>query len=228
MVITRAWAALLALAVVGGLLVVLHLLTRARLLEDERPAHLIRRRCGVKSLVIGTDGRASTSKVQALLWTLAVLYAFVFLLLWGRSTGCGDGGDGCEAATQARATLGRVVESELQPEYYVLMGLPLAAAVAARAITTAKVADGVVDKPVVAEDSTGVVQGLSEVVSNDRGELDLIDMQYFAFNLLTLSWFFFEFLTRPSAGLPDLPATLVALSGVSVGVYTARKALERT
>src|SRR2546427_12479320 len=43
------------------------------------------RRRGIKSLVIGADGRASTSKVAAVLWTFAVFFAVAFLLLWGRS-----------------------------------------------------------------------------------------------------------------------------------------------
>jgi hypothetical protein len=32
----------------------------------------------------------------------------------------------------------------------------------------------------------GVIKGLAEVVTNDRGETDLIDFQYFAFNLVAL------------------------------------------
>jgi hypothetical protein len=232
LVITRTWAGVSALVVLLVLLGLLHVATRSKLAADDRPEHIRQRRRGIKSLVIGTDGRASTSKVQALLWTLAIFYAFVFLLLWGRSTSCGDAEvreqPQCEAATRARSTFTRVVNGDLQPEYYVLMGFPLAAAVAARAITKAKVEDGVLEKPVVEQDAKGVVQGLSEVVTNDKGETDLVDLQYFAFNLLTLSFFFAEFLTKPGQGLPDLPATLIALSGVSAGVYTTRKALERT
>lgn len=231
LVVTRAWAGVLSLAVLVVVLGLLHLATRNRASADNRPVHLCRRRRGIKGLFIGTDGRASTSKVQAGLWTLAVLYAFVFLLLWGRSTRCGDADvrdrPRCEAATAARSTFSRVVNSDLQPEYYVLMGFPLAAAVAARAITKAKVDDGTIDKPVIEEENKGVVQGLAEVVSNDQGDVDLVDLQYAAFNLLALSFFLVEFLTKPSAGLPDMPATLIALSGVSAGVYTTRKALER-
>lgn len=69
------------------------LLIGAQLLIVTQPAAATavkKRRRGVKALVIGTDGRASTSKLQALLWTFAVLFAFIFLLAWGRSLGCGD------------------------------------------------------------------------------------------------------------------------------------------
>lgn len=231
LVITRTWAGVLALVVLLVLLGLLHAATRSKVVADGRSEQVTQRRRGIKSLVIGSDGRASTSKVQALLWTLAILYAFVFLLLWGRSTRCGDSElrerPRCEAATRARSTFTRVVNGDLQPEYYVLLGFPLAAAVAARAITQAKVDDGTIKKEEVKAGTQGVVQGLSEVVSNDRGETDLVDLQYFAFNLLTLSFFFAEFLTKPHLGLPDLPATLIALSGVSAGVYTTRKALAK-
>jgi hypothetical protein len=42
------------------------------------------RRAGLKSLLVGTDGRVSTSKVQAILWTFAVLYVLTMLLIAGR------------------------------------------------------------------------------------------------------------------------------------------------
>src|SRR5260221_28216 len=47
------------------------------------------RRRGLGALVVGTDGRVSTSKTQAVLWTIAVFFAIAFMLLWGRSVHCG-------------------------------------------------------------------------------------------------------------------------------------------
>jgi hypothetical protein len=245
-VVTRTWAALFALAI----LVVLGWGTHALLARRRTPVNemaaggedddegeevaverqVARRRQGIKSLVMGADGRASTSKTQAVLWTFAVFYALVFLLVWGRSTNCGDDAlrehGACQEATGARVAFDAVVEGELQEEYYVLLGFPLVVAVAAKAITTAKVQDRTVVKEDIAPDQGGVLQGLSELVSNDRGESDLLDFQYLAFNLLTLAYFFAQFLTEPGAGLPDVPPTLLALSGASTAVYTAKKALE--
>jgi hypothetical protein len=185
----------------------------------------------VKALVIGADGRASTSKLQAVLWTFAVLYAFVFLLVWGRSVGCDQEGlssqdtASCEEAADRRTAFSDVVGRELQADYYVLLGFPLGVAVAAKALTTSKVTAGAISKP-PNKRSTGVAQGLREIISNDRGETDLLDFQYFAFNLLTLAFFWTEVLTHPAQGLPDLPATLIGLSGLSAAAYTTRKALE--
>jgi len=243
LIVTRGWASVLALLILAGLVGVAHLVVVAsnhgepsansqegKTGTSDASARVRTRRRGVKGLVIGTDGRASTSKLQVLLWTFAVFYAFVFLLLWGRSTRCGDAAlqetSACVAAANARSTFSRTVNGDLQPEYYVLLGFPLAAALAAKSLTATKVASGAIHKPPITENQEGVVQGLSEVMSNDRGETDLMDFQYFAFNLLSLAFFYVEFLTRPSGGLPDLPPTLLALSGVSTAVYTTKKALE--
>ncbi|MDQ3982985.1 MAG: IPT/TIG domain-containing protein [Actinomycetota bacterium] len=234
-VVTKWWAALIAGAAVVAVLTIAHVLisgTQAR--RDGHPKSLTRRRQrGVKALVIGFDGRASTSKLQVLLWTLAVLYAFAFLLVWGRSLGCGNEGDDnedCVAAASARGAFGRVLEEPLETEYYALLGLPTAAAVAAKTLTQGKVARGELAKRSVDETGEkrgGVGQAIAEVVSTDDGRTDLIDFQYFAFNLVSLSYFTIEFISRPARGLPELPPTLIALSGVAVAAYTGKKALEK-
>jgi IPT/TIG domain len=233
-VINRVAAGFIALGSILLLLLVAQLLIRTHQStgasgETEPTAVQFRRR-GVKALVIGADGRASTSKLQAVMWTLAVLFAFVFLLVWGRSTSCGDSnkkmGPRCTEAAEGRTAFDKAVNAPLQAEYYVLLGFPIAAAVAAKALTTNKVTTGELTKsPIGDEASTGVGQGLSEIVSNDKGETDLLDFQYFAFNLLALAFFFIQFLTHPDNGLPDLPATLIALSGFSAAAYTTKQAL---
>src|SRR5262249_32783445 len=82
-------AGVLALVALIAILVVLHLVLRTAqgpLPSGDTPEGTVaRRRSGIKSLVIGTDGRASTSKWQAVLWTFAVVYVFAFMLVWGRS-----------------------------------------------------------------------------------------------------------------------------------------------
>jgi len=226
-VVTRAWAALF---VFGGFALILVL---ARALvgfrpPDDAPA-AVRRRRGLGGLVIGKDGRASTSKVQAVLWTFAVFFAIGFLLVWGRSTGC-DGTTprqgACREAVEGQVALDRFVDHGIQAQYFVLMGFPIGVAIAAKAITQAQVDDHPGSKPdISAADKTGIRQGLREVAGNDDGEFDLLDFQYFAFNLLALTFFYVQFLTHPGGGLPDLPATLIALSGVAAAGYTSKKGL---
>src|SRR6266545_7802521 len=57
-------------------------------------------------------------------------------------------------------------------------------AVVAKALTTGKAASGQLTKS--ASESRGVGAGIAEIVSNDTGQADLIDIQYFAFNVVAL------------------------------------------
>jgi hypothetical protein len=192
--------------------------------KSEVVAQVRARRMGLKSLVVGADGRASTSKLQAVLWTYAVLFAFSYMLVLGR----------VPYDTSERPDVGLneaftdFVEADLQPEYIALLGLPVAAAVAAKALTTGKIAQNQMSKPL--SDKSGVGAGLAEIVSNDEGQGDLLDFQYFAFNVLALVYFFVAFATTsadsPVEGLPDIPPTLLTLAGVSTTSYVVKKALE--
>ncbi len=191
--------------------------------RNQVAAQVRARRMGLQSLVVGADGRASTSKTQAALWTYAVLFAFSYMLVLGRVP--------YDRPERPRIgldnALGAFVDVELQPEYIALLGLPVAAAVAAKALTTGKVAQNQVTKP--PGDKSGVAAGVAELVSNDAGQSDLLDFQYFAFNLLMLAYFFVAFISSadtPSAGLPDIPPTLLTLGGVSTTSYVVKKALE--
>ncbi|MFB9239403.1 IPT/TIG domain-containing protein [Plantactinospora siamensis] len=181
------------------------------------------RRAGLKSLVVGADGRASTSKLQAALWTYAVLFVLVYMVVLGRTplapTSGGRYGDAFAAFLAAG----------FRPEYVALLGLPVAGAVAAQGITTGKVvSQQLLKAPPTAR--PGVARGLAETVSNDAGETDLLDLQYFGFNAIALLYFFVSFATTsavdPGRGLPTIPATLLALSGVSTTAYLVKKQLE--
>lgn len=233
-VITRWWAAGISLAILVIFLRVLHglVLTAQPRARDSREGSVRFRRRGIKALVIGVDGRASTSKFQVVVWTFAVLYAFLFLLLWGRSIGCDREQQErriCRQAVTNQGVFDRFVEHPLEADYYALLGLPTAAALAAKALTENKVVRGELTKPSVDEtdEGGGVAKGVTEIVGGDRGQTDLIDFQYVAFNLVALGYFTLEFVTDPAAGLPEIPPTLLALSGVAVAAYSGKKALEK-
>jgi hypothetical protein len=235
--VNRPLAALFALVIIAGPLLLARVFIGAKPPADAPPQ--AQRRRGLGGLVIGTDGRASTSKVQAVLWTFAVFFAIAFMLVWGRSLGCDKASNSksavCVEASKARGAFNVFVDRGLQAEYFVLMGFPIGVAVAAKAITQAQVdelmkidpAKAAAAKPPIAPEDAkgGLRQSLQEISSNDVGEFDLLDFQYFAFNLLTLTFFFVQFLTHPVGGLPDLPPTLIALSGVAAASYTTKKAL---
>src|SRR5690348_7068996 len=71
------------------------------------------------ALVNGADNRWSTSKASVVIWTYAVLFAFVAILLHTRGHGLTD--------------------LKLSDQYLLLLGIPTGAAVAAKAITQDKV-----------------------------------------------------------------------------------------
>jgi hypothetical protein len=183
------------------------------------------RRSGLRGVLIGADGRASTSKLQAAVWTTALLYAFLYVLLAGWHLVTRPETPKLTHLVDGFAAL---LKHPLQPEYVVLLGIPMAAAVAAKALVTGKIQNGTLVKPPSTDE--GVAAGIAEVVSHDDGNADLLDFQYAAFNAILLVYFFATFLgttaADPSKGLPSLPATLLALAGVSAATYVAKKSLE--
>ncbi len=156
-------------------------------------------------LVLGADDRVSTSKVQVVLWTLALAYALLVI-----------------AFHEAVYPPGN-----LDPRYLLLLGFPAGAAVGAKAITTGQIASGTVSKNPPAYQKKSLLTAISDIVSNDQGDLDLGDTQYFIFNLVALVAFFIAFFHAPVA-LPVLPATLVGLTSVSATAYVAKKATTTT
>jgi hypothetical protein len=187
------------------------------------------RRAGLKSLVVGADGRASTSKIQAVLWTYAVLFALLYMVVLGRTMFGSSGGGGAPGVGGFGDAFADFLAAGFRFEYVALLGLPIAGAVAAKGITSGKVvSEDVLKAPAGAK--PGVGRGLAEAVSDDSGQTDLVDFQYFAFNLVALIYYFVSFATNsavnPAEGLPVIPATLLALSGVSTTAYLVKKQLE--
>ncbi len=101
---TPRWAALVAASTVALALLCGHWASRLSRDTPEKPtadelagldkatrARRIRefRRSGLKGFVMGADGRASTSLAQVAIWSVALPFALVFLLLLvGRSPNC--------------------------------------------------------------------------------------------------------------------------------------------
>src|SRR5439155_13054780 len=97
------------------------------------------------------------------------------------------------------------------------------AAVTAKAITVGQIAGGVVSKNPPEFKKKTPATAVKEIVSNDQGDLDLGDVQYFLFTLVALAAFFIAFSRNPTK-LPVLPDTLVGLTSVSAAAYVAKKA----
>jgi len=166
------------------------------------------KRRGLLSLLVGVDNRVSTSKLQLLMWTYAIAFVLLAIVLEGRADD--------------------VLKSGLETQYLFLLGIPVVAAAGASLITTTKVKSGETDKPPDTPNAapnalTGIRDGLADVVSDDSGRGDLGDFQYFIFNLVALAYFFVNFFGAAADILPTIPDTLVALTGASAFAYLSKK-----
>jgi hypothetical protein len=187
------------------------------------------RRRGLKAAVIGQDGRASTSKTQVVLWTAAVVWALVDLLLLARAYPAGN------LFTSA-------VTKNWRPEYLVLLGLPVAAATTAKAVVAGSNSglgpiakdssslmkgslkvDRIYVRDPVPSGVWGFVAGVAELITGEDGVVAWADLQYVVFTMITLAYFGVQFLARPADGLPAVPAALLTLMGVSATAYAANK-----
>ena len=125
--------------------------------------------------------------------------------------------------------------------YLLLLGGPFAAAVLAKASTATKAAAG--DIQVVAgAAATEPVQGDAEVsgtqepaagdlLTDNAGNLRLADTQYVIFNVVLFAYVASQFTNKAASGdfgLPEVPATILALTGVSAAGYVAAKVSERS
>ena len=160
---------------------------------------------GVIVMLIGRNGRFSTSYFQAWVWTLAICWGFAFFL--------------AEAVVRKAKDLG-VVGNELDADYFLLLGGPFAALVVAQQIKSAKLSSG--DVQAVSSPSTTV----KDVVSSDDGRTDLVDTQYLLFNFVALAAFVVLFARNPT-DFPDLPDGLVLLTSGAALAYIGNKAVER-
>lgn len=173
---------------------------------------------------MGQDGRASTSKTQVALWTGAVVWALIDLLLLART------GKGGSLFTNA-------VTTNWRPEYLVLLGFPVAAATTAKAVVaSANSGRGPISskqqspgsgrtyvRDSVPDGVRGILTGAAELITGDDGAVAWADLQYVVFTLITLTYFMVQFLARPADGLPPVPAALLTLMGVSASTYAANK-----
>ena len=270
---TARWSALIAAALVVLVVVSVHWAMRLSTGTPEKPtaaelatlpdadrAMRIRefRRSGLKGLVVGADGRASTSQVQVAVWTVVLVFGLLLLLLVDRTPNCPQALanphlGSCPANTLTGVSFADLLGRHFPWEYLLLLGWPIALAVAAKqqvlkalseidAATGADVdpaqpkagspdavgADprGEVKTPATDTDAIGVLAGLRDVVADDHGRGALLDAQYFVFTLVTTGYFILQVVTHPAAGLPQIPAALLVLMGISGGGYLSGKVLD--
>lgn len=112
------------------------------------------------------------------------------------------------------------VTQGLGVEYLLLLGGPFAALIAAKQIYATKAADGEIQK------MKSIDTSLKDVLVDDRGRADLVDLQYLLFNFVALAFFFASFAAAKNV-LPTLPEGLVALTSASALAYVGKKAVDK-
>jgi hypothetical protein len=128
------------------------------------------------------------------------------------------------------------IQSGLAGDYAVLFGGPLGAAIiskriwasgiqaAAAAAGTSTAAAAKADANASLEPST-VGSTVKSLVTNSAGDDDLGNLQYVLFNLVAMVFVIGTVFQKPTAGLPNIPDVLLALTSVSAVGYVAKKAV---
>lgn len=184
------------------------------------------------NVVLGADGRVSTSKTQIWMWTLGLGAALLYL------SGIVIFRVGHDAGLFDRTGWN---------DYLILLGGPFAAAVLAQFTVSTKIDAGTLQKTPTAAASPNAAGGAAvaaaaaattpkarDVIANDDGALDLVDSQYFLFNLVAFVYVAGVFVSQiidksvtdvgVKYALPSVPAVLLALTGASAATYVANKA----
>jgi hypothetical protein len=168
---------------------------------------------GLFRTVVGADGRVSTSKTQAALWTLLIAFVVAY---FASLTMLADRhhlfeGFSIDAAPDNVSVWG---------PYLILLGGPFASLVLAKGIVSAKVSSGTLQKAVNADGSASITQALTD----DSGNVDLVDSQYLLFNLIAMVYVVMGLAKHGQ--LPELPPLLLGLTGTAAATYVISKSVE--
>ncbi|MFJ7168083.1 hypothetical protein ACIQUV_21540 [Streptomyces globosus] len=165
------------------------------------------------AFITGRDGRLSTSTALALAWTVILVWLLLTVLAHGLTTGAGT--------DYFNADPGPL--SPLATVYLPLLGGPYTALIGAKAVVGIRLEHGTLAKPAPASPH----RPLRELIANDSGRTDLVDLQYVALNTVTMLYVVLSFLSDVHGGLPDLPSQLWALTGAPAGAYLLNKLATR-
>jgi hypothetical protein len=157
---------------------------------------------------VGLDRSPSTSRFQFLLWAIVVMYGFLVVFI-------------------GRVLLSKqpVNEISVPPNLLLVLGYSVAGAAGAAGIVAAKVQGGTLTPPPEPDTSPAAL------VQTGDGNTDLGKVQLLAWNLVAMGVFLFLLFTKVTpndAQLPDLPAVLMVLAGVSQAAYLGNKLVTTT
>jgi len=165
------------------------------------------------ALVLGEDNEPSTSKFQMLVWTAAVVFAFL-------------------AIYQIRFSSGNWSELPAVPtNLLIAMGISVVTTISAKSIAVNEQARS------VAAGRPLVPTGKSGIFVDDAGKPDLGKVQVVLWTVIAVGVFLFKvgaLINHPNCppnsvsnlGLPDIDKTLMILMGLGHGAYIGKKIAE--
>ncbi|MFJ6721043.1 MULTISPECIES: hypothetical protein [unclassified Streptomyces] len=166
--------------------------------------------------ITGRDGRLSTSTTLALAWTVILIWLLLTCLAYGLTAGGG--------ITWFQGEHGPL--SNLDSVYLPLLGGPYLALIGAKTVVGIRVENGSLAKPAPRPTTTGR-RPLRELIANDSGRTDLVDLQYVSLSAVTMLYVVLFFLADVGGGLPRLPGEIWALTGAPAGAYLVNKLATR-
>lgn len=174
--------------------------------------------------LVGEDNRASTSKTQLGIWTLAVVWGLAFLtahavLEQSAPVDCPRISTKPPAPLTLTERVQCVLPEARWSDYLILLGGPFAAAVLAKGFVSSRVNNGTLQKTVDTDQQAKV----AEVLKNDENRTDLVDSQYLLFNVVALAYFIGALASTPE--LPEMPPALLAMTSGAAALYSANKAV---
>lgn len=173
---------------------------------------------GFWGVVIGADNRVSTSYVTTAMWTVLVAFALAYFTArtWFYHEKYLFDGFLPDAKPPMQS------QGTVWDQYLILLGGPFAALVVARGVISTKVQNQTVQKT-IADDGTA---SLKQTLTDDSANVDLVDSQYFLFNIVALGYVIIGLASKNQ--LPAIPAGLLALTSTSAATYTVNKAVQNT
>jgi hypothetical protein len=177
------------------------------------------------ALVIGEDGRPSTSKFQMIVWTAAVVFAFL-------------------AIFQIRFSSGyRQVLPDVPTNLLIAMGISVATAVSAKSIASSYQAKSDAAAAGAGAPMADLTPSLSGIFAGDTGTPDFGKVQLVLWTLIAVGVFLSEVFAlinyhncpafdpnvgekACTLGLPDIGQTLMILMGLGHATYIGKKIAE--
>ena len=161
-----------------------------------------------KELFSGFDGLASTSKLQWLLWLIAILFGYV--AIWVLRAEQGD----------------YTALSDIPVNLLTVLGFSTVTAAAAKGITAGYVQTGKVAKTGVPANPTSATTG--GIFQDDSGGPELAKIQMMAFTIIGVGIFLATVFHQIAIGdikdgLPNIDSSLLVLMGISQGGYLGKK-----